>query len=86
MYWYDLRMNTPAFFVEIFIPVAIMLILPIMMILILRKLGWMNNWRDASIGLFTGMMTVYFILTIIGAGFRGAGQDLVLPWDVPHID
>ena len=63
-----------------------MVILPIIMSLRFRKLGWMNNWRDAAIGLFTGMMTVYFILTIIGAGFRGAGQDLVLPWDVPHID
>jgi hypothetical protein len=42
--------------------------------------------RDAAIALFTGMMVVYFILTIIGAGFRGAGQDLVLPWDVPAID
>ena len=26
------------------------------------------------------------VLTIIGAGFRGAGQDLVMPWDVPAID
>ena len=86
MYWYDLNMNTPAFLVEIFIPVAIMVILPVIMLLMLRRLGWLNNMRDGAIGMFTGMMTVYFILTIIGAGFRGAGQDLVMPWDVPHID
>jgi hypothetical protein len=86
MYWYDLNMNTPAFIVELFIPVAVMVILPVIMILMLRMLGWVNNMRDGSIAIFTGMMTVYFILTIIGAGFRGAGQDLVLPWDVPHID
>jgi hypothetical protein len=28
-------------------------------------------------------MTVFWVLTIVGAGFRGAGQDLVLPWSVP---
>jgi hypothetical protein len=42
--------------------------------------------RDGVIAIFTGMMAVYFILTIIGVAFRGAGQDLVLPWDVPKID
>ncbi|MCI0855834.1 MAG: hypothetical protein J4N98_04030, partial [Chloroflexi bacterium] len=86
MYWYDLNMNTPAFVVELFVPVAIMVLLPVIMILMLRRLGWVNNMRDGSIAIFTGLLSVYFILTIIGAGFRGAGQDLVLPWDVPHID
>ena len=74
------------YIVELFIPVAVMIILPVILILWLKRLGWMQNWRDASIALFTGMMAVYFILTIIGAGFRGAGQDLVMPWDVPKID
>jgi hypothetical protein len=86
LYWYDLNWNLPAFVVEIFIPVAIMVILPVILILTLRRLGWMHTIRDGAIAVFTGMMVVYFILTIIGAGFRGAGQDLVLPWDVPHID
>ena len=86
LYWYDLRLNLPAFVVEIFIPVAIMVLLPVLLILMLRRLGWMDSMRDGAIAIFTGMMAVYFILTIIGAGFRGAGQDLVLPWDVPEID
>ena len=86
MFWYDLNLNLPAFVVELFIPVAIMVTLPIFLILLLKRLGWMNSMRDASIAIFTGMMAVYFILTIIGAGFRGQGQDLVLPWDVPAID
>lgn len=85
-YWYDLNLNLPAFVVEIFIPVAIMVILPVILILWLRRLGWMHSMRDGAIAVFTGMMAVYFILTIIGAGFRGQGQDLVLPWDVPAID
>ena len=86
LYWYDLNMNTPAFIVEILIPVAIMVILPVLLIVILKRMGWVVTIRDGAIALFTGMMMVYLILTIIGAGFRGQGQDLVLPWDVPAID
>ena len=86
LYWYDLNMNFPAFLVEIFIPVAIMVGLPALQIYILRRLGWVQTVRDGAIAIFTGMMMVYLILTVIGAGFRGAGQDLVLPWDVPAID
>ena len=86
LYWYDLNWNLPAFIVEIFIPVAVMIFLPVVMIMSMRKFGWIHTVRDAALGIFTGMMVVYFVLTIIGAAFRGAGQDLVLPWDVPHID
>ena len=86
LYWYDLNWNLPAFVVEIFIPVAVMVALPVLLIFMLRRLGWMNSMRDGAIAIFTGIVVVYFILTIIGAAFRGAGQDLVLPWDVPHID
>jgi len=86
LYWYDLRLNLPAFVVELFIPVAVMVGLPVLLIVTLRRLGWVQTIRDGAIAIFTGMMVVYFILTIIGAGFRGAGQDLVWPWDVPKID
>jgi hypothetical protein len=83
LYWYDLNMNTPAFIVEILIPVALMVGLPVVLIVTLKKIGWVYDTRSALIALFTGFMTVFWVLTIIGAGFRGAGQDLVLPWDVP---
>lgn len=83
LYWYDLNMNFPAFVVELFIPVALMVALPVLMILILKRIGWVYDVRSGVIALFTGFMTVYWVLTIIATGFRGAGQDLVLPWDVP---
>lgn len=86
LYWHDLNLNLPSFVVELFIPVAIMVSLPALLIYTLRRLGWMHSVRDGVIAIFTGMIVVYFILTIIGAGFRGAGQDLVMPWDVPTID
>jgi len=83
LYWYDLNMNFPAFVVELLMPVSLMVGLPVLMIMILRRLGWVYDTRSAMIALFTGFITVFWVLTIIGAGFRGAGQDLVLPWDVP---
>jgi hypothetical protein len=86
LYWYDLNWNFPAFVVEILIPVLVMVVLPTILILLLMAMGWVRTVRDGAIAFFTGMMMVYLITTVIGAGFRGAGQDLVLPWDVPAID
>lgn len=83
MYWYDLNWNFPAFLVEQIIPILMMVGLPVVMIFILRRMGWVVTTRDGMIALFTGFIMVFVILTIIGAGFRGSGQDLVLPWDVP---
>lgn len=84
LYWYDLNLNFPAFLVEILIPVALMVGLPVVLILILRRLGWVQTTHDVMIVLFSGFVTVYWVMTIVGAAFRGAGQDLVLPWDVPR--
>ena len=83
LYWYDLNLNFPAFVVEQMIPVMLMVGLPALMIYMLRRMGWVVTTRDVMIALFTGFIMVFIILTIIGAGFRGSGQDLVLPWDVP---
>jgi hypothetical protein len=86
MYWYDLNWNLPAFVVEQIIPVALMVGLPIVMIVMMRKGKLVFTTRDVAIALFTGFIVTYFALTIVGAGFRGSGQDLVLPWDVPNLE
>ncbi len=86
LYWYDLNWNFPAFLVEQIIPVMLMVGLPALLIFILRRLGWVHTVRDGAIALFSGFMMTYIALTIIGAGFRGAGQDLVMPWDVPRLE
>lgn len=83
LYWHDLNLNFPAFVVEQLLPILFMVGLPAVLILILRKMGWVVTMRDGVIALFTGFIMVFTILTIVGAGFRGAGQDLVLPWSVP---
>jgi menaquinol-cytochrome c reductase cytochrome b/c subunit len=86
LYWYDLNLNLPAFVVELFIPTLIMIVLPIILVYILWRIAWVNNRRDVMIALFSGFIMVFWVLTIIGAAFRGEGQDLVPPWQVPRID
>jgi menaquinol-cytochrome c reductase cytochrome b/c subunit len=86
LYWYDLNVNLPAVLVEILIPTLIMVGLPAFLIYLLWRIGWVRTRRDVFLSLFSGFIVVYFTMTIVGAAFRGAGQDLSLPWDVPRID
>lgn len=77
------NLNLPAFVVEQAIPVALMLGLPILMLVIIRLwLGRLTK-RDAMIAVFTGFMTVFVVMTIVGTAFRGQGMALVWPWQVP---
>jgi menaquinol-cytochrome c reductase cytochrome b/c subunit len=86
LYPYDLYVNLPAFLVEILIPTLLMVGLPALLIYILWRINWVNTRRDVMISLFSGFIVAFWVMTIIGAAFRGAGQELVWPWDVPRID
>jgi quinol-cytochrome oxidoreductase complex cytochrome b subunit len=83
---YDLNVNLPANLVEIYIPTFIMIAVPAFLIYILWRINWVNTRRDVMLSLFSGFIVAYWVMTIIGAAFRGAGQTLVWPWDVPRID
>lgn len=39
--------------------------------------------RELVIALFTGFFVAYWVLTIFGTSFRGEGQDLAWPWNLP---
>ena len=39
--------------------------------------------RELIIALFTGFVVTYVVLTISGTSFRGEGQDLTVPWNLP---
>jgi quinol-cytochrome oxidoreductase complex cytochrome b subunit len=86
LFWYDLNLNLPAFIVEILIPTTIMLVLPIFLVYFLWRISWIRTRRDVILAIFSGFISVYWVMTIIGAAFRGQGQDLVWPWNVPTID
>ena len=86
LYPYDLNVNFPANLVEIIIPSTIMILLPALLIYILWRINWVNTRRDVMLSLFSGFIVAFWVMTIVGAMFRGAGQELVWPWDVPRID
>lgn len=41
--------------------------------------------RELIIALFTGFFVTYLVLTIFGTSFRGTGQSLTLPWNLPLV-
>jgi hypothetical protein len=86
LYPYDLYVNFPAMLVEIVLPTIIMVGLSVLLCYILWRLRWLRTRRDLMIAIFTGFMVVFWVMTIVGSAFRGAGQELVWPWDVPRID
>ncbi|MPZ22111.1 MAG: hypothetical protein GEU28_00870 [Dehalococcoidia bacterium] len=82
MYPDGLNLNFPAILVEQIIPVVTMFGLAILMIWILYEMRWVRTVRDGTIAVFSGLMSIFWVLTIVGSFFRGAGQTLVWPWDL----
>lgn len=75
-------LDFPTFLVSQGIPVATMLGLPIVMLMIQKRwLGRLTK-HDAMVGVFTGFIVVYVVLTIIGTAFRGESLELLFPWEV----
>ncbi len=86
VYPYDGHLDFPAIMAEYVLPIIAMTALPIILIVIIKKLGWAHTTRDTMIALFTGFIVVYFAFTIVGAAFRGQGQNLVPFWKVPNLE
>lgn len=83
LYWNDGEIDLVAFMVEQVIPVTVIIVLSVVLVLILKALRWAATTRDVMIALFSGFMAVFLVLTVVGTAFRGEGQNLVPPWDVP---
>ena len=47
------------------------------------KMMFRPTRRELIIALFTGFFTAYWILAVFGTSFRGPGQDLTWPWNLP---
>jgi quinol-cytochrome oxidoreductase complex cytochrome b subunit len=86
LYPYDLNVNFPAFLVELLLPSLIMVGLILFLVYFIWRIGWASTRRDVVIAIFTGFIVTYWVMTIVGSAFRGAGQELVWPWNVPRID
>ena len=74
--------GAPREFTEIILPSMIMLG-GIATLMILVHVIFKPTRREMIIALFTGFYVGYWVLTIFGTSFRGVGQDLTWPWDLP---
>lgn len=72
----------PREFTEVIMPAGVMLG-GIATLMILVHLIFKPTRREMIIALFTGFYVGYWVLTIFGTSFRGIGQDLTWPWDLP---
>lgn len=86
LYWYDRHLDIPEIMAIYVLPLAAILAGIGVMLFALFKMGWASTVRDAFIALFTGFMLTYLALTLIGAAFRGKGQELVPPTHVPNLE
>lgn len=78
----DLNVNLPGMIVEQIIPTGLMIGLPILMSVVLWRKGLAKTRRDHMIAQFSGFISVFVVLTIIGTAFRGKGMELYWFWDV----
>jgi hypothetical protein len=62
---------------------SIVMIIAIMVLGSIVQFLFRPTRRELIIALFTGFFVTYWILTIFGTSFRGEGQDLSWPWNLP---
>jgi menaquinol-cytochrome c reductase cytochrome b/c subunit len=76
------QLGMPALVYNIFLPSLIMLVM-IGVLVVLVQAIFKPTRRELIIALFTGFVVSYIVLTISGTSFRGEGQNLVFPWQLP---
>ena len=72
----------PREFTEVILPAMIMLG-GIATLIVLVHFIFKPTRREMIIALFTGFYVGYWTLTIFGTSFRGVGQTLTWPWNLP---
>jgi hypothetical protein len=80
--WHGMNINLPTTLAEQILPLSVIFLLAVLAIVIQWRFGWVKTRRDVFIVMFTGVMTAYLTLSIIGSFFRGSGQTLIPPWHV----
>src|SRR3954468_19886160 len=66
----------------VLVPTVIMLAPIVVLVIILRRV-WHASIREVIIGLFTGFVVTFVLLTISGTVFRGPEMRLYWPWNMP---
>lgn len=78
------HLGAPEWFGGIFLSTVIMLV-AIGVLVVMVKQIFRPTTRELVIALYTGFFVSYWVLAIYGTSFRGTGQDLTLPWNLPLV-
>jgi hypothetical protein len=65
------------------IPIFCLLFFPALLVFLLKRIFRGIDLAEIIIGLFTGFVVVYWVLTVVGTAMRGPGMDLFPPWALP---
>jgi menaquinol-cytochrome c reductase cytochrome b/c subunit len=76
------QLGAPEFVYNQILPVGIIMV-TIAVLVVLVQVIFKPTRREMIIALFTAFVITYLVLTISGTSFRGEGQDLVFPWQLP---
>ncbi len=77
-------LGVPTVIIEILIPIAILIGLPILQIGLVRRIWRPVTTQELVIAFFFGFVATYLVLTVVGTAFRGPGMHLVWPWELTH--
>jgi quinol-cytochrome oxidoreductase complex cytochrome b subunit len=74
--------GAPREVTEIILP-SLVILGAIATLMLMVQVMFRPTRREMIIALFTGFYVTFIVLTIFGTSFRGEGQDLTFPWDLP---
>lgn len=74
--------GAPREVTEIILP-SIVILGAIATLMLMVQVMFRPTRREMIIALFTGFYVTFIVLTLFGTSFRGEGQDLTFPWDLP---
>ncbi len=65
------------------IPTICFAFFPTLLVILLKRVFKGADLTEIIIGLFTGFVTLYLVLTFVGTAMRGTSMDLYPPWALP---
>lgn len=74
--------GAPREVTEIILP-SIVILASIAALMAIVQVMFRPTRREMIIALFTGFYVTFIVLTIFGTSFRGEGQELTMPWNLP---
>jgi hypothetical protein len=80
--WCDMHINLPATMTQQVIPLSVIAFFTVVILYALFRVGWIRTRRDIFVCMFTGVMTAYLVLSLVGSFFRGQGQALIWPTEI----